>query len=104
VPSYFFPIGDTRILVAAGVWAVQDGIALNGTGIDDLTCGTNQGAAAYGSRHGQDYNVVFCDGHIKRINPTLLFNPAQTATQWNNDHKPHPETWNSSAGGTGQAD
>lgn len=44
-------------------------------------------------RHGKNYNALFCDGHVNAMNPWILFDPAQSATLWNADHQPHPETW-----------
>jgi len=43
--------------------------------------------------HGRNCNVVFCDSHVEGIAPVNLFNPTNTAARWNNDHRPHPETW-----------
>ena len=44
-------------------------------------------------RHGKNYNVVFCDGHVGPI-PWLSFvTVTNIAVNLNNDHKPHPETW-----------
>ncbi len=47
----------------------------------------------YPPRHGNNYNVVFCDGHSTSYRASLLFNPTNSAPMWNNDHQPHPETW-----------
>jgi prepilin-type N-terminal cleavage/methylation domain-containing protein/prepilin-type processing-associated H-X9-DG protein len=48
----------------------------------------------YPLRHGQNSNVVFCDGHVEGRAPWKLFEMTNSAVQWNNDHQPHPETWN----------
>jgi prepilin-type processing-associated H-X9-DG protein len=45
------------------------------------------------ARHGKNYNLVFCDGHIASLSPWVLFDPSKTAPMWNNDHQPHPELW-----------
>ncbi len=49
--------------------------------------------AVYPSRHGQNYNFACCDGHVEGMPPGLLFSPWKNAVRWNNDHQPHPETW-----------
>jgi prepilin-type N-terminal cleavage/methylation domain-containing protein/prepilin-type processing-associated H-X9-DG protein len=45
------------------------------------------------ARHGQDYNMLFCDGHVSGMKPMLLFSLTNNAILWNYDHQPHPETW-----------
>lgn len=47
----------------------------------------------YAARHGKNYNVACCDGHVEAIDPNLLYNPTNSALRWNNDHEQHPETW-----------
>jgi prepilin-type processing-associated H-X9-DG protein len=44
-------------------------------------------------RHGNNYNLVCCDGHVEGLRPSLLFSPLANAVRWNNDHQPHPEIW-----------
>ena len=44
-------------------------------------------------RHGNNYNVVCCDGHAETIRFDLLFNPTNTAIRWNNDHQEHRGGW-----------
>jgi prepilin-type processing-associated H-X9-DG protein len=44
-------------------------------------------------RHGKDYNLLFCDGHMAAMNPWVIFNPTNSAPLWNFDHQPHPELW-----------
>ena len=45
------------------------------------------------ARHGRNYNLLFCDGHVAPMNPWVLFDPVKTASIWNYDHQPHPELW-----------
>ncbi len=45
------------------------------------------------TRHGKNYNEVFCDGHVGSMSPWVLFNPTNIAAMWNSDHQPHPELW-----------
>lgn len=90
-PSEMFAIGESRFVSAE----------VNGRpgGIDLLTCGIlNWRGPFYNqlfdpARHGKNYNVVLCDGHVVGMNPWLLFNPTHTAAMWNCDHQPHPEVW-----------
>jgi prepilin-type N-terminal cleavage/methylation domain-containing protein/prepilin-type processing-associated H-X9-DG protein len=44
-------------------------------------------------RHGRNYNFLFCDGRVASIDPAVMFNPTNSASLWNIDHQPHPETW-----------
>jgi prepilin-type processing-associated H-X9-DG protein/prepilin-type N-terminal cleavage/methylation domain-containing protein len=44
-------------------------------------------------RHGKNYNVLFCDGHVAPI-PRLSFTTfTNIAVNLNRDHQSHPETW-----------
>jgi prepilin-type processing-associated H-X9-DG protein len=45
------------------------------------------------ARHGKNYNLSFCDGHVASLAPRVLYNPTNTAAMWNYDHQPHPELW-----------
>ena len=45
------------------------------------------------ARHGKDYNMLFCDGHVSGMKPVLLFSLTNNAILWNYDHQPHQETW-----------
>lgn len=89
VPSEMLAIGESRFLNAQ----------VNGIpgGYDSLTCGYLKSSITWNifdpARHGKDYNVTFCDGHIASMDPWVLFDPSKTAAMWNNDHQPHPESW-----------
>jgi prepilin-type processing-associated H-X9-DG protein len=50
-------------------------------------------ALPYVLRHGKNYNLLLCDGHVSATSPSILFSPSNSATLWNYDHKPHPEMW-----------
>lgn len=50
-------------------------------------------AMPYVLRHGNNYNLLLCDGHVSAMSPTILFNPTNSAARWNYDHQPHPEIW-----------
>ena len=93
-PSEMIAIGESRFLNAKA----------NGFpgGFDELRCGClvtgppHFRDPAYlfePARHGKNYNLLLCDGHIAAMNPWVLFNPTNTAAMWNSDHQPHPELW-----------
>ena len=50
-------------------------------------------------QHGKNFNVLSCDGHVAAVRTTDLFNPTNTASNWNIDHQPHPVLWNVNAAG-----
>jgi prepilin-type processing-associated H-X9-DG protein len=46
------------------------------------------------TRHFRGGNVMFCDAHVEFGKQTNWMRPvASVRLRWNNDHKPHPETW-----------
>jgi prepilin-type processing-associated H-X9-DG protein len=88
VPSEMFAIGESRFL-SAKVNEIPGGY-------DQMTCGMlyrDHEFAFDASRHGKNYNQLFCDGHVSAISPWILFNPTNTGPMWNSDHLPHPELW-----------
>lgn len=50
---------------------------------------------AYAQRHGGQWNVLFCDGHVANLKGKGLFNLAdpEVARHWNNDDQPHNQGW-----------
>ena len=44
-------------------------------------------------RHGKNYNVLFCDGHVTAIPREFFITVTNISTSLNIDHQPHPETW-----------
>ncbi len=87
-PSQMAAIGDSRLDRSPG-----NGPGAQGTGMENLLCGWFDGNFPYPLRHGRNYNVVCCDGHVSSMSPSILFNPTNTAAMWNSDNQPHPETW-----------
>lgn len=91
VPSEMIAIGESRFLNA------RENEVPGGS--DELTCGfiqhqpRNPQQTFDPARHGKNYNVLFCDGHIVGMDPLVLFDPHKTAVMWNSDHQPHPELW-----------
>ena len=87
MPSEMFAISDSRVIVdKATLYPV-------GSGVDYMSQTPLQVAFAYPMRHGRNYNVLCCDGHIPGIRISDLFSHDKTARNWNNDNEPHPETW-----------
>lgn len=89
-PSDMLALGDSRFRSEPGVTNEADGV-------DGLFCGflTNQAKQPinFPLRHGKKYNQLFCDEHVDSADPMVLFNPARSAIQWNNDDQPHRELW-----------
>jgi prepilin-type N-terminal cleavage/methylation domain-containing protein/prepilin-type processing-associated H-X9-DG protein len=89
-PSEMFAIGESRFRQETKQFDQADGVAA-------MFCGylrSRDGkAVAFPRRHGNNYNQLFCDGHISALAPSVLFNPTNSAPMWNNDHLPHPELW-----------
>jgi len=81
VAAEMFSIGESR--------AFGEGNSFPG-GQDNMQCGS---LPPFGSRHGKNYNQLFCDGHVQAMDPWVLFNPTNSAVMWNYDHEPHPEMW-----------
>jgi prepilin-type N-terminal cleavage/methylation domain-containing protein/prepilin-type processing-associated H-X9-DG protein len=93
-PSEMLAISDSRIRTTGSVHPITEGE-------DYLAC--IPGTSTFGTilsdqaqtppQHGENFNALFCDGHVKAIKISDLFNPTNTAVYWNNDHQPHPELW-----------
>lgn len=45
--------------------------------------------------HSQGYNMLFNDAHVAWVERKNYLFPPRTASNWNRDHKPHPELWSS---------
>ncbi len=96
VPSEMFAISDARVRNTGGdlpgQWGGEDYMAC------EPTSPFSSGNLLYSQtqappQHGQNFNLLFCDGHVKPVDRLQLFNPTNTGIYWNNDHQPHPETW-----------
>lgn len=81
VPAEMLSVGESRF-GGAGNKALG--------GHDNMQCGS---LPEFALRHGNNFNQLFCDGHVQAMNPWILFNPTNSAVMWNYDHEPHPEMW-----------
>ena len=60
----------------------------------DMAAGLqNFGVLAPRPQHGTVFNVLSGDGHVSAVPLSILFNPTNSARNWNVDHLPHPECW-----------
>jgi prepilin-type N-terminal cleavage/methylation domain-containing protein/prepilin-type processing-associated H-X9-DG protein len=91
-PSEMFVVADSRLELW---WSGPEG---DPAGTPMIDVGFNMMALPRHTlsdppRHGRNYNVLCCDGHVDAMPPALLFNPTNTAARWNIDHQEHKETW-----------
>jgi prepilin-type N-terminal cleavage/methylation domain-containing protein/prepilin-type processing-associated H-X9-DG protein len=96
--SFVPSVSQSQISSPAEMLAIGDSFMKAGDpGADDFwACGpyaSEYAAEPFAPRHGKNYNVLMCDGHVSSISPWVLFNPSNTAAMWNYDHQPHPEMW-----------
>jgi prepilin-type N-terminal cleavage/methylation domain-containing protein/prepilin-type processing-associated H-X9-DG protein len=93
-PSEILAIGDSATIVGAlpGAGMGLGADVIHG-GDDMLRCDLNARSWIYAMRHGKKYNQLYCDGHASAMTPSILFDPAKSATLWNYDNQPHPELW-----------
>jgi prepilin-type N-terminal cleavage/methylation domain-containing protein len=47
----------------------------------------------YPFSHGRKSSMSFCDSHVESVLASDVFTTSNSASSWNNDHQPHPETW-----------
>jgi len=45
------------------------------------------------NRYGNGFNFPFCGGHVQLVNRSYYLSFPNSWQNWNNDHQPHPETW-----------
>jgi prepilin-type N-terminal cleavage/methylation domain-containing protein/prepilin-type processing-associated H-X9-DG protein len=92
MPSDMIAIGEPRLQQMA---LLPDTRTALWSSEDLLFCGSATPGVdmRYPLRHGRNCNILLCDTHVEAIAPSNMFNPTNTAGRWNNDHQPHPETW-----------
>jgi prepilin-type N-terminal cleavage/methylation domain-containing protein/prepilin-type processing-associated H-X9-DG protein len=85
IPSEMFAILDSKGIGSGTVWR----------GYDNSFCSPWYNLQPMSSfpQHGRKFNVLSCDGHVSSIQIGNLFNPTNTALNWNNDHQLHIEFW-----------
>jgi len=90
-PSDMIAFADTRMMKGSGAlpeWPIYD-IFPN----DYIRLGVFGFGEYDPIRHGKNYNVLFCDGHVTVIPRLSFITVTNIATSLNIDHQPHPETW-----------
>jgi prepilin-type processing-associated H-X9-DG protein len=87
-PSDMFAVGDARSeIVGRGI---AGGIKMSFWSFSANGYFTVVEAAP---PHGRGYNILFCDGHVAFEERSDYLYPPRSASNWNCDHQPHPETW-----------
>jgi prepilin-type N-terminal cleavage/methylation domain-containing protein len=95
-PSEMFAIMDSR---GEGLPLLSPPYTVAWSGLDWTFCGPGApGQPGFQSlqippQHGTVFNVLSCDAHVAAVRLADLFNPTNTAQNWNVDHQPHPEFW-----------
>lgn len=95
--QYSLPVPMSRIRVPSDMLAIGDSaisrlrkfnLLLN---IEDIA---NTIRSNFIPRHGKGINMVFVDGHVEfdSLEDWIARTP-QARRRWNNDNRPHPETW-----------
>lgn len=91
--EYTGALSDSHVLVPSDMIAIGDCPVDSWTGII-LGAVTNTYDQILDKRHNSGANVVFCDGHVEYGSQTNWMKATDISRQrWNNDHQPHPETW-----------
>jgi len=89
------PVSEAQISLPSEMLAIGDSkITTTNVGGDDVWRFDSEAGRAlhpelYPQRHGQNYNLLFCDGHVSAMPPWVLFNSSNTAPMWNYDHQAH---------------
>jgi prepilin-type N-terminal cleavage/methylation domain-containing protein/prepilin-type processing-associated H-X9-DG protein len=99
-PGVVSPTLDSQVLVPSDMFAVADARitltlpegGLAGSIFMPLAFSKVPGESQP-LRHGKGFNFLFCDGHVTLVTRTDFMNPTNSWQNWNNDHQPHPETW-----------
>jgi prepilin-type N-terminal cleavage/methylation domain-containing protein/prepilin-type processing-associated H-X9-DG protein len=84
-PSEMLAIGDSAWALRTTPEAARNGQSIGAEpgGDDALGCNINASIFVYDSRHGGNYNQLYCDGHVSQMNPQILFDASNTAVLWN---------------------
>lgn len=96
--QHSLPVPMSRIRVPSDMLAIGDSAINNRLGkfnfllnIEDIA---NTIRSNFIPRHGKGINMVFVDGHVEfdSLEDWIARTP-QARRRWNNDNRPHPETW-----------
>ncbi len=104
------PVRENQVFVPSDMIALADSQELYGSeqdqtegtelteavtgwyGVDWLRCALLP-ESTHPRQHGKNYNDLFCDTHVSEKDPLILFDPTESATEWNCDHQPHAGDW-----------
>ena len=88
VPSEMYAIGESKNPCTV-VWGNPVGA---GWDVLVLDYGYPATFLSHPPRHGRNYNMLFCDGHVRAGDPKVMYGTG-CALYFNLDHEPHPEAW-----------
>lgn len=89
------PVPVDLIRVPNDMLAISDSV-FNQFGITSFLLTTQDTVREEPDRHGVGLNTLFVDGHVESDPSDKLGDrTAQARRRWNNDNRPHPETWES---------
>jgi prepilin-type processing-associated H-X9-DG protein len=87
------PLPENRVVAPADMIAIADYPEMAQQD-GDITGALDDPDDYVADRHNRGGNVVFCDAHVEFGKQTNWMRAATAPRlRWNNDHKPHPETW-----------
>ncbi len=93
------PVKVSRIRAPSDMLAIGDSLVFRQTpesksGITTLQLCPSDTFREQTPRHGKGINIVMVDGHVEFVSLAKLgARTPQARKRWNNDNRPHPETW-----------
>lgn len=93
------PVKVSRIRAPSDMLAIGDSLVFRLTpesehGITTLQLCPSDTFRKQTPRHGKGINIVMVDGHVEFVSLKKLgARTPQARRRWNNDNRPHPETW-----------
>ena len=90
------PVSADAIATPSELLSLNDSLMRTGTagGSDFGRCNevsdSSTASAPYALPHGRTYNILFCDGHVSPLKPSILFDPTNSP-MWSYDHQAHPK-------------
>jgi prepilin-type processing-associated H-X9-DG protein/prepilin-type N-terminal cleavage/methylation domain-containing protein len=93
VPSDMFAISDARIIRPTVTWLTNAPMGVDFMWLQLYSHAAHKNWEVQPFRHGQGYNVLFCDGHVNLVKRRDYIDPSRSWPNWNRDHQPHPESY-----------